>query len=78
MMLLLTLVMMRVLLSLYLKAEFTSHLYVHITLATDSEAAASCFPQLLQYSQNILKLLALKYFLNDVLLETEFSEVMLI
>ena len=62
----------------FLKAEFTSHLYVHITLATDSEAAASCFPQLLQYSQNILKLLALKYFLNDVLLETEFSEVMLI
>ena len=40
----------------FLKAEFTSHLYVHITLATDTEAPASCFAQLLQDSQNILKL----------------------
>ena len=62
----------------FLKVEFTSHMYVHITLAIGTEAAASCFPQLLQYSQNILKLLAFKSFLNDVLPETEFSEVMLI
>ena len=40
----------------FLKAEFTSHLYVHITLAADAEAPASCFAQLLQDSQNILKL----------------------
>ena len=51
------------------KAEFTSPLYVHITLATDTDAAASCFSQLRQYSQNILKLFAFKCFLSDVLLE---------
>ena len=62
----------------FLKAEFTSHMYIHITLAIDTEAAASCFAQLLHYFQNILKLLAFKSFLNDVLPETEFSEVMLI
>ena len=61
-----------------LKTEFTSHLYVHVTLATDTEAATSCFAQLLQYSQNIFKLLASKCFLNDVLLEREYSEIMLI
>ena len=31
-----------------LEAEFTSHLYVHITLATDTEAESPCFAQLLQ------------------------------
>ena len=51
------------------KAEFTSLLYVHITLATDTDAAASCFSQLLQYSQSILKLFAFKCFLSDVSLE---------
>ena len=61
-----------------LKVEFTSHSYVHIILATNTKAAASRFEQLLQYSQNILKLLAFKCFLNDVLLETECSKVMLI
>ena len=61
-----------------LKTEFTSHLYVHVTLVTDTEAATSCFAQLLQYSQNIFKLLASKCFLNDVLLEREYSEIMLI
>ena len=71
-------VMMLVLLSWFFKAEFTSLLYVHITLAKDTEAEALCFAQLLQSSQNILKLLAFKCFLNEVLLETEYSEVMLI
>ena len=60
-----------------LKTEFTSHLYVYVTLVTDTEAATSCFAQLLQYSQNIFKLLASKCFLNDVLLEREYSEIML-
>ena len=59
------------------KTEFISPLYVHITLATDTDVAASCFAQLLQYSQNILKLLAFKSFLNDVLLREECSKAML-
>ena len=61
-----------------LKTEFTSHLYIHVTLVIDTETATSYFAQLLQYSQNILKLLASKCFLNDVLLESEYSEIMLI
>ena len=51
------------------KAEFTSQLYVQITLATDTDATASYFAQLLQSSQNILKLLVCECFLKDVLLE---------
>ena len=31
-----------------LEAEFKSFLYVHITLATETEAESSCFVQLLQ------------------------------
>ena len=61
-----------------LKTEFTSHLYIHVTLVIDTETATSYFAQLLQYSQNIFKLLASKCFLNDVLLESEYSEIMLI
>ena len=30
------------------EAEFISHLYVHIVLATDTEAKSECFAQLLQ------------------------------
>ena len=30
------------------EAEFTSPLYVHITLGTDTEAESPCFAQLLQ------------------------------
>ena len=30
------------------EAEFTSHLYVHITLAADTEAESLCFAQLQQ------------------------------
>ena len=59
------------------KAEFTSPLYIHTTLTTDTKAVAVCLAQLLQYSQNILILLAFKCFLNYVLVETECSEVML-
>ena len=60
------------------KAEFISSLYIHVTVATDTDAAAFCYAQLLQYSQNILKRLAFKCFLNDVLLDAECSNVMLI
>ena len=63
---------------IFLNTEFTSHMYLHIALAIEADAASSCFAQLLQYSQNILKLLTFKSFLNDVLPETEFSEVKLI
>ena len=60
------------------KVEFTSRLHVRITLATNTGTAALCFLQLLLYSQNILKLLAFKYFLSDLYLETEYPKVMLI
>ena len=66
--------MMRVLLTFLRR----SPLYVGITISTDTDPATSCFAQLLQYSQNILKLLAFKYFLNEVLLKTECTKVMLI
>ena len=70
--------MMRAFLRFPLKVNSHPPLYVHITLATDTEAAALPFTQLLRYCQDILKLLAFKRFLNDVLLEIECSEVMLI
>ena len=35
----------------YPEAEFTSSLYVPITLATDAEAGSPCFAQLLQYKK---------------------------
>ena len=60
------------------KVEFTTPLYFHITIATNIEAVASWFAQLFPYSQNIWKLLTFKCFLNDVLLETEWSKIMLI
>ena len=66
--------MMRVLLSFLLQ----SPLCVRVNLSTDTNPATSCFAQLLQYSQNILKVLAFKYFVNNVLLETERTKVMLI
>ena len=33
----------------FLEVEFSSPLYVHITLATDTEAESPCYVKLLQY-----------------------------
>ena len=64
MLLLILLMMMRVPFSFLLEAEPTSSLYVHINLATDSEAESPCFAQL-----PVLELLAFKRLLNVLLLE---------
>ena len=54
----------------FLEGEFTSTLYVHVTLATDTEPCYNV--------KNMLKLLTFKWCLNKLLLKTECLEVMLI
>ena len=61
-------------LEVFPKAEFLSPFYVHITLATDTEAELLVTAAI----KNILKYLAFKWLLNQSLLETECSKVMLI
>ena len=53
------------------EAEFTSYLYIHITLATDTEVEWPCLTQL-------LKLLVSKKLFKELLFETEWSGVMLV
>ena len=57
------------------EAKFTLHLCVHVTLATDTEAKS---PYNCYNVKNMLKLLPYKWFLNKLLLEAEWIEVMLI
>ena len=51
-----------------LKAEFISHLYLHVTFAKDTEAE---LPYNCYIVKNMLKLLAFKWLLNELLLETD-------
>ena len=53
------------------EAELTSYLYIHITLATDTEVEWPCLTQL-------LKLLVSKKLFKELLFETEWSGVMLV
>ena len=48
------------------EAEFISLLYVHITFATETEAESTWFAQLIQ-CWNMLKLLAFKWILNELM-----------
>ena len=71
------LLMMRVLLNFPLKLN-SHHPCTFASSLQQTPKQKPIFAQLLQYSQKMLKLLAFKCFLNDILLERKFSEVMLI